>query len=203
MALSAKQRQAFLAMARRRTRPGSGSRPDALRESAPEYGGAIVGTYQGTVRFVIVGGLATHLYMPARMTVDVDILILRDDLPEAETALDTARAVKLGARAIGGSTWRLPTNHCLDVIAVDEPWVDAALARPVTGPDGQPYVALPYLVLMKLASGRVQDLADISRMLGAATPEQVRKTEQVVKRYRPQDVEDLASLVALGRLEYE
>ena len=54
------------------------------------------------------------------------------------------------------------------MIESDADWVPEALATARRAPDGLPVIDLPYLVLMKLESGRTQDLADVSRMLGGA-----------------------------------
>lgn len=56
---------------------------------------------------------------------------------------------------------------------------------------------------MKLTSGRMQDLADVSRMLGCADTSDVNGVRETIKRYRPQDAEDLESLLVLGKLEHE
>ncbi|MDZ4198172.1 MAG: hypothetical protein U1E27_02700 [Kiritimatiellia bacterium] len=84
-----------------------------------------------------------------------------------------------------------------------EPWTEEAVRHSVRGPDGLPYIQLSFLVLMKLTSGRVQDLADISRMLGCATAETLDPVVASVEQYRPQDLEDVKSLIRLGKLEYE
>jgi hypothetical protein len=54
---------------------------------------------------------------------------------------------------------------------------------------------------MKLHSGRVQDLADISRMLGVADEDSLRKVRMIIVEYLPDDTEDLESLILLGKLE--
>jgi hypothetical protein len=55
---------------------------------------------------------------------------------------------------------------------------------------------------MKFESGRAQDIADITRMLGQATPEQLATVRAVFKQWRtPDETEDLESLISLGRLE--
>jgi hypothetical protein len=64
-------------------------------------------------------------------------------------------------------------------------------------------LTLPYLVLMKLLAGRVQDTADVTRMLGAAEAHQVAEVRKIVALNEPNALEDLESLVALGRLERE
>ncbi len=66
-----------------------------------------------------------------------------------------------------------------------------------------PVIALPYLVLLKMAAGRGQDLADIQRMLGQADDSALAEVREVTQRFRPEDADDLESLIALGKLEYE
>ena len=55
---------------------------------------------------------------------------------------------------------------------------------------------------MKMESSRLQDLADISRMLGYASTQAIETARKVLKAYRPQDEEDFISLLELGRLEH-
>jgi hypothetical protein len=54
---------------------------------------------------------------------------------------------------------------------------------------------------MKLIAGRSQDLADISRMLGGATNIQLLAVKKIIIQYLPNAIEDLESLVILGKLE--
>jgi hypothetical protein len=78
-----------------------------LRERGAAYGSPNLGFLERRVRFVIVGGLATRLYMPERMTLDTDILVRQGDRPDAESALREAGGAREGPPAIGGSTWRM------------------------------------------------------------------------------------------------
>ncbi|MDZ4199039.1 MAG: hypothetical protein U1E27_07120 [Kiritimatiellia bacterium] len=201
--MNPKSRSLFLAMASRRARPGTGSGPALLRERTSAYGTPDLKFLEMSIPFVVVGGLATRLYMPERMTLDTDILVLPDDVSMAEAALIKAGATKEGPLAIGGSAWRLSHGGHLDLVALDEPWTEEAVRHPVRGQDGLPYIQLPFLVLMKLSAGRMQDLTDISRMLGGAEAETLDPVVAKVGQYRPQDLEDLKSLVRLGKLEYE
>lgn len=203
MMLSAENRRKCISIARRLVKPGRGSSRQLLRKRGAEYGTIDVRRYLGSVPFAVVGGLATRLYMPERMTLDADVLISSDKLTEAEYALEGSECKKLGRLSIGGSTWQLPEGRNLDLIALDEPWVTDAISHAVVGTGGLPYAELPYLVLMKLASGRMQDLADISRMLGGADEKMLERTRQLVGHYRSHDLEDLGSLISLGKLEYE
>lgn len=199
--MSPKDRKNYLVMAERRAQPGSGSAPFEVRERASAFAPPQVRNLLRNVPFVIVGGLATRRYMPERMTLDVDVLVRPADLPEAEKALRHAKCRKRGPLTIGGSTWVTSDGQELDLIALNAPWTEEAVASAITAPDGQPYIALPYLVLMKLASSRVQDLADISRMLSAADAGSVDRTRALVTRYRPADTEDLESIIRLGSIE--
>lgn len=151
---------------------------------------------------MVVGGVATAMFMPLRMTMDLDVLVSPDDLRRAEEELRAAQAVRGGALTIGGSHWRLTDGSALDLIALARPWTLRAIERPVWNELGWPVADLPWLVLMKLESGRLQDIADVSRMLGAADAAVCRRVRAAVRRYRAGDAEDLESLIALGRLEY-
>jgi cell division septum initiation protein DivIVA len=59
------------------------------------------------------------------------------------------------------------------------------------------------LILMKLASGRAQDIADMSRMLGQADEQLRSAVRDAVAKFRPEDMEDLESLIMLGDLELQ
>jgi len=95
-------------MASRRARPGSGSRLEDLREGGSTYGHPDLSRYLGSVSFVVVGGLATRLYMPERMTLAADVLVRADDLPAAELALGESGCTKTGPLNVGGSAGQLP-----------------------------------------------------------------------------------------------
>ena len=201
--MTADTRKMYLSMASRKARPGSGSHPLFLRERTDHYGTPTLNKYLEGITFAVVGGLATRLYMPERATLDADVLILPSALPKAESVLTAAGGKKKGALTVGGSTWRLPDGSSLVVLALDDIWGEEALETATTHTNGMPYIVLPYLVLMKLASGRVQDLADITRMLGAANESDLKQTRDVIKKFSSQDAEDLESMIRLGKLEYE
>ncbi len=194
-------------MALRRAAPGSGSQLDEVRDRGPRYACQPDLGPLADVRHVVVGGLAVALYMPPRNTLDVDVLIARDDLAYAEERLAESGWRYLGPLSVGGSSWSLPNGTPMDLLALDRTWVREALGQPVrdagAGPDATPFIALPYLVIMKLESGRLQDLADISRMLGYAGAGQIDEVRAVVRRHRPQDVEDVESMLQLGKMEHQ
>jgi hypothetical protein len=195
-------RTRLLEMAQRRVAPGSGSVHAVVREErAAFWYGEELPCLDG-IRYVIVGGLATALYMPQRMTLDTDLLILGEDLERVENLLEAAGCQRVGSLTMGGSSWRLPQGRILDVIALESAWVNDALNSAVLDADGHPFVRLPFLVLMKLESGRLQDLADISRMLGYADEVAVNEVKTLIAQYRPQDMDDLESMHHLGKLEH-
>jgi hypothetical protein len=196
-------RKRLIALALKRARPGSGSHPSFLRERTSSYRGMDLRQLISRAPFVVVGAVATRLYMPERATVDVDVLIRPQDSAVVSADLQAAGAERIGDLAIGGSTWRLPDGTMLDVIESDKPWVQRALQSPQRGPDGLPYVDLAHLVLMKLQAGRTQDLADVSRMLGAADGPALERVRAVVSSYLSDASDDLESLIALGKLELQ
>jgi hypothetical protein len=141
--------------------------------------------------------------MPERMTRDLGILIIAMDATGLQQELTPRNCRQVSRLAIGGTTWQLPDGSLLDVIESDEQWAQEAIAQAVPAPTGLPTVALPYLVLMKLQASRVQDLADITRMLGAADEPALQHVRTVINMYMPDALEDVESMIVLGRLEYE
>jgi hypothetical protein len=154
-------------------------------------------------RFLLVGGLATRLYMPERTTLDTDILVLLEDQAAVAQELTAAACQRLGALAIGGSTWALPDGTTLGVVISDAPWAREAIARPASTADDIPVIALPYLVLMKLYAGRSQDIADITRMLGGADERVLAEVRAAVAQHMPDAASDVESMIVLGRLEFQ
>jgi hypothetical protein len=152
-------------------------------------------------QFVIVGGVATRLYMPERMTLDLDILVKAEEARLVYQDLIEANSQKIGELTIPGSQWQLEDGTLLDVLEGKDDWAHTAIQHPNSSPDGLPIIRLPYLVLMKLLAGRSQDLADISRMLGGATEVQLINVKQVIGQYLPSALEDIGSLIILGKLE--
>jgi hypothetical protein len=50
-------------------------------------------------------------------------------------------------------------------------------------------------------AARAQDLADAARMLGLASEASREETREVFRRWLPEALEDLESLITLGKLE--
>lgn len=99
--------------------------------------------------------------------------------------------------------FRSPDGVEVDVLLGDARWLSTALRKPRPDAAGVPVLDLPYLVLMKLSTMRPQDLADISRLLGLASEEELNAARAVVARHSPEDSEDLESLIFLGKRELE
>ncbi len=195
-----KTRQKFIAISLRRVKPGSGSTNEFLvtrtwRKKVTDLRDLINAPY------AIVGGVATRLYMPERMTDDLDILIDLRQVKRVYTHLAQQHVRRIGELSIGGSSWELPDRTVLDIITSDRPWVKIALQNPRISPDNQPVIDLPYLVLMKLEASRTSDLSDISRMLGLASDRELNEVRNAIEMYDPNSIEDVESLIQLGKLE--
>jgi hypothetical protein len=195
------KRKKIISLALKYAKPGSGSYYSFLKNRTLAYPIPNLREIFIKTPFIIVGGLATRLYMPERMTLDVDVLIVKEDALIAEDELQKAGCQKQGILSIGGSTWILPNSTSVDIIMLDEPWIREAIQNPVIASDGLPYIDLPYLTLMKFQSGRLQDMADISRMLCDANENDLKKTRTLFQHYIPDAIEDLESLILLGKLE--
>ncbi len=195
------RRKLLLGMALRRARPGSGSAEVFLRERTAMTNWPDLTEILTGLPWAVVGAVATRAYMPERATQDLDILVIASDAREIRTRLEGAGFEKVQELAIGGAAWRSPSGNLVDVIVSEETWVPEALRDLRQDPQGLPVLARPYLVLMKVQSGRAQDLADAARMLGFASEEERQITRALFARYLPDAVEDLESLITLGRLE--
>lgn len=193
-------RQKFIQITLRRVKPGSGSTREFLttrtsRKQVTDLRPLI------QVPYVIIDGVATRLYMPERMTDDLDILIHEDRAEQAYLDLSRGQAKRMGDLSISGTSWELLDKTILDIITSDRVWVTTALLYPRIGADGQPVISLSYLVLMKLEASRTTDISDISRMLGQASDMELDEARKVVEMYDPNSLEDLESLIQLGKIE--
>jgi hypothetical protein len=198
---NATKRKYFIAMVNKYAKPGAGSGIEFLNQRTWTHTVANIAQIIKQTQFVIVGGVATRLYMPERMTLDLDILVKAEEARLVYQDLIEANSQKIGELTIPGSQWQLEDGTLLDVLEGKDDWVHTAIQHPNSSPDGLPIIRLPYLVLMKLLAGRSQDLADISRMLGGATEVQLINVKQVIGQYLPSALEDIGSLIILGKLE--
>jgi hypothetical protein len=197
------RRRVIIDIARRRVRPGSGSSREFLRTRTWSDPIMTLDLNVLTVPYVVVGGVATALYMPQRVTYDIDILVHADDAGRLGDELRAAGCAEIGPLAFGGRHWRTPDGDELDVLESGEPWALDAVGAPNRSPTGLPVIALPYLILMKMDASRAQDVADVSRMLGAANEDDRHQVREVIRRHRPDQSDDIESLIALGDLEYQ
>ena len=197
----AARRHFYIQMAKKRVRPGSGSGPETLWARTWRRPVFDLRTIT-TVPFVVIGGVATRLYAPERVTDDLDILIEAENATVLAADLTGGGCQKLGSLSIGGSHWRLPDGMALDVLEEDAAWAVEAIANPASAPNGLPVISLPYLVLMKMRAGRAIDIGDLSRVLGAADDAILDETRRIIAENLADGVEDLEGLIYLGRLEY-
>ena len=100
-------RRQFIALALKRTRPGSGSSLAFLRKRTRSEGVVTLDTILSPGSYVIISGVATRLYMPERMTLDLDILILAQDTTSIYNQLKQAGGRQIGKLSIPGSQWEL------------------------------------------------------------------------------------------------
>jgi hypothetical protein len=83
------------------------------------------------------------------------------------------------------------------------PWASTALRETRVDPrTGLPTLPVAYVVLMKMAVSRTTDIADLSRVLGARSDDELQQVRKAVRRFGdPDDIDDLEQLISLGRLE--
>ena len=157
------------------------------------------------IRWAVVGAVATRLYMPERMTQDLDIVIRSVDGSQARQKLAEARFIYQGELSIGGSSWTTPNGELIDILEGNDTWWTAAITDAQVNRDAQglPIVPLPYLVLIKLRAGRVQDIADVTRMLGQAGEATLDAVRMLFAQHASEDMQDLESLIELGQLELQ
>jgi len=203
LTVAAQRRHVLIQMARKRQRPGTGSQVEFLRMRTASMQFPDLRITLSGIPWAVTGAAAARLYMPERMTNDLDILIHKRNSSIVHLRLKQSKAVNRGRLTIGGTSWALATGYPLDVIESREEWVDVALADASHNldPQGLPILPLSYQVLMKFQASRVQDLADITRMLGQATEDQLESTRQLFKKWLHKELDDLESLISLGQLE--
>jgi hypothetical protein len=197
----AQKRRFLIDLCLRRVQPGTGSALEFLqRRMAMNPWPDLRPILQG-IPWVIVGGVATRAYMPERATKDLDILVRQQDCDRVRKRLEEAGYRYVSRLAVPGFLARSPEDVELDVLCGDYPWLEEALACPRQDSAGYPVLDLPYLVLMKMGAVRVQDMADVSRMLGLASGKELARVRAIVTCYAPGEVDDLESLIYLGQVE--
>jgi hypothetical protein len=200
-AAARRRRRLLVEMMQRRVRPGTGSGERFILRRTAVNAWPDLQPILTDIPWVIVGGVATRAYMPERMTQDLDILIKAADEEVALARLKGAGYSVQSSLAIAGYQLRSPGGVEVDLLLGEAPWLEEALQKPERDPAGYPVLSLPYLVLLKLEASRAQDIADVSRMLGWASDETLHEVRRIVRMYRPEDEEDLESLIFIGRQE--
>lgn len=197
--LTPRQKRRFMIeMLKRRIRPGTGNSHEFMRRRTALHPWPDLRPILDGIDWIVIGGVATHAYMPERATKDMDIFVHRDDGDEVMRRFKQA-GYKVVSRAMPGYLLHSPEGVEVDVLFGNHPWLREALGKPNYDPAGYPVIGLAYLTLMKLSAQRAQDWADVSRMLGWASDAELDAVREVVVRYSPEDLEDLESLIFLGR----
>jgi len=155
------------------------------------------------IQWAVVGGVATRAYMPERMTKDLDIVVHERDGETAIKMLEQAGYRVISRLAVPGFLLLAPDGTELDVIFGKYKWLKEALANPKQDPAGYPVVGLPYLVMMKMLAQRTRDMGDLGTLLGWASDEDLDEVRAVIQKYEPEDVEDLETLIFIGKKEQE
>lgn len=147
--------------------------------------------------YAVAGGLAVGVYAPERATQDLDLVIVTSKGIE-EKFLKLGYTLK-GKLAIGGMIWEMTDGREIDLLDIsDRPWAKIALNEAQFHRFiGFPVLPLPYLILMKLEASRMQDVADISRLVKYADEHARNQIREAVRKYRPQDLEDLEQIIQI------
>lgn len=198
-------RRTIIDMALRRQRLGSGSTREFLMERTTMLQWPNLTAVLAPLPWAVIGAAATRLYMPERLTRDLDIAVCVEDAETVYRQLSNAGYTLLGTLSIGGTRWQSPGGVPVDVIEGSDPWWPAALNEAQSNRDeqGLPVLPLPYLVLIKFNASRTIDLGDIARMLGLADEVALAQVRGVFQQYAPADMNDLESLIILGKLELD
>ncbi|MEW6102537.1 MAG: hypothetical protein AB1630_01765 [bacterium] len=191
----------MIKLARKHQRKGTGSNINMLKKRTARRKWCDLSDVL-SIPWAVVGAVGSRLYMPERATQDLDIAILARDREIVREQLKSNGFKYQGELTISGSSWLSYKGESIDVIELDESYEDAvSLAQNNRDLQGLPIMPLEYLILLKYKSGRVQDIADISRMLGQAGDEKINDVRELFKALLPQEIKDLESLLELGKLE--
>jgi hypothetical protein len=196
-------RRIMIDMAMRKGKPGTGSSHEFMRRRTAMNPWPDLRPILRGIEWAIVGGVATRAYMPERMTKDLDIVVHQADGKAVIRRLEEAGYRIASRLAVPGYLLVSPDGIELDVLFGNYPWLKDALADPGKDAAGYPVIKLPYLVLLKMEAQRVRDLGDLGTMLGWASDADLDKVRDVIKRYAPEEVDDLESLIFIGKREQE
>jgi hypothetical protein len=196
-------RRIMIDMIMRKGKAGTGSSHEFMRRRTAMNPWPDLRPILQGIDWVIVGGVATRAYMPERMTRDLDILVHQRDSDVVIAKLKEA-GYRMGSQlAIPGVLMLSPEGVEVDVLFGDYPWLKRALSHPTKDTAGYPVIALPYLIILKMNAQRTRDMGDLGTMLGWASDADLDKVRAAVKQYAPEDLEDLESLIFIGKREQE
>lgn len=153
-------------------------------ELLEEFTSVIDALSSSHIEYAVCGGIALAIHGHARATRDIDLLLLQSDLDSALAAVGRAGyTLEGGLLVFGAGTARErrlfrvsrasgPDLMTLDLLLVVDPndpiWVDR---EPIRWRDRDlVVVSRAGLVAMKRSAGRLQDLADVERLLGSDEP---------------------------------
>lgn len=195
-------RRVFMEIVTRRAARGTGSSRVFLAQRTMVQRVPDLSTTLSDITWTIVGGIAMRSYAPERMTLDIDVLIEGKHEAEARRCFIRDGYTILGDLSIGGFTAQHGNHVPVDVIALTTPWIEDALVHRILTSEGYTVLSRSFLLLMKLLSGRTQDLTDVQRLLMGMTPQDRQWTrETVITFYAPQFFEDYDQLCVLADLE--
>ena len=194
-------RHLLLRMSMKHARKGSGSILHLLNMEQPVLSPILQQTL-ANLPYLLIDGLAVGYYMPIRFTQDADIVILSTQQDAVENHLFSCGYCFMGLLSVGGKSYQSPNGEILDVLVSNNIYITEAMKQPNIV-NGIRVMPMPHLVLMKIMASRVQDLADATRMLGFANENDLQTTRQLVARFLPDAIEDLESMIWLGKLEME
>ncbi|HIE51420.1 MAG TPA: hypothetical protein EYP85_06640 [Armatimonadetes bacterium] len=198
-------RRTMIEIATRRQRAGTGTALKGLRRRTTQRQWPDLTPILRPLPWALIGAAATRLYMPERATQDLDIAVRAKDGAAVRQKLAAAGFTYQTELTVGGSSWLSPEGLSVDVLECAEPWFAQAIMEAQQNRDAQGLPVLPfkYLVLLKFRAGRVQDVADLARMLGQASEVRLAEVRALFQQWEPDGLEDLESLITLGQLELE
>lgn len=199
------RRKLFISIGRRNHKPGRGSSRELLAQRTASMLWTDLTHVIAPAQYAVVDGVATRMYMPERMTKDIDVVIAISEAELVHQKLRESGFQEQGRLAlVRGSTWIAPNGQEIDVLEGEADWWREAIHAAQSNRDvqGLPILPLPFLALMKYQAGRAQDLADIERMLGQADDVTLEATRRLFQQHAPAELDDLNSLIELGRLEH-
>ncbi|NJN54504.1 MAG: nucleotidyl transferase AbiEii/AbiGii toxin family protein [Anaerolineae bacterium] len=195
------KRRLLIEMSLRKQKPGTGSSHAFMLRRTAMNPWPDLRQILKDFKWVIIGGVATRAYMPERATKDIDILVPRSDGHSVIESLKEAGYQVVTELAVPGFLLESPEGVELDILFADYEWLEEALATPQHDMADYPVLGLPYLVLMKMDTGRGRDFGDVTTMLGWANEEELNEVRRVIARYSAQDLNDLESLIFIGQQE--